>query len=195
MNTVAISAGQFAAAWLAGFGLGAVYALLRPLPKRLQGFADGVFILAVGYAWLQVSFRICRGDIRVIHLAGLLLGILAFRLTLGALLQPAVGRFYRSFGSAIRFVMHPVGKIFKKTGKSLKKLFASWKKSVTIKWRNRRHFPPHSGGNTHGKKIQSPQPVPAGLSAQQTPDQGSRGSGHRTVYGGADFPGSGTALR
>ena len=195
MNTVSISAGQFAAAWLAGFGLGAVYALLLPLPKKLQGLADGVFILAAGYAWLQVSFRICQGDIRVIHLVGLLLGILAFRLTLGKLLQRAVDRFYRHLGNTIRFLLLPVEKILKKTEKSLKKLFASGKKSVTIKWSNRRHFPSHSGGKTHGKKTQSPQPVPAGISAQQTPDQGSRSSGHRTVYGSADFPGSCTAVR
>ena len=93
MNTVTVSAGQFAAACLAGFGLGAVYALLRPLPNRLRGLTDGVFILAVGYAWLQVSFRICGGDIRMIHFAGLLFGIWAFRMTLGKPLQRAIGRF------------------------------------------------------------------------------------------------------
>ena len=195
MNAVSISAGQFAAACLAGFGLGAVYALLRPLPKRFQALADGVFILAMGYAWLQLSFGLCAGDIRMIHLAGLLLGILAFRLTLGKPLQRTVGKFYRSLGSTIRFLLRPMGKIMKKTGKSLKKLFASWKKSVTIKWRYLRHFLPHSGGKTHGKKKESLQPIPAGISAQQAPDQGSRGSGHRTVYGSADFPGSGAALR
>lgn len=195
MNGVAVSAGQLAAACLAGFGLGAVYALLRPLPKRMQGLADGLFILAFWYAWLQISFGLCAGDIRIIHLAGLLLGILAFRLTLGKLLQSAAGRFYRRLGATIRFLIAPVRKILIKTGKSLKKLFASGKKSVTIKWRNRKLFRPHSGGTTHGKKTKSPQPVPAGISAQQTPDQGSRGSGHRTVYGGADLPGGSAALR
>ena len=100
---------------LLGAALGGYYGFLRPLRPRRTALSDVLFSLGAGWVWLFHSFYLCRGDIREIHLAGLLLGILAFRLTLGTLLQPAVGRFYRGIGSTIRFVMHPVGKIFKKT--------------------------------------------------------------------------------
>ena len=74
MTAVAVSAGQFAAAWLMGMGLGAVYELLRPLRPRLTLFSDVVFVGVMLYAWVQLSFGICGGDIRMAQTAGLLLG-------------------------------------------------------------------------------------------------------------------------
>ena len=40
MTDIAVSAGQAAAALLMGFGLGAVYELLRPLRPRLTAISD-----------------------------------------------------------------------------------------------------------------------------------------------------------
>jgi hypothetical protein len=185
MTAVVVSAGQFAAALLMGMGLGVVYELLRPLRPKHTACSDGLFVAAVWYAWIYLGFGICGGDIRMVQVAGLLLGALAFRLTLGKLLQ----RVIFAISASVRQLFGPVRRFLKKIWNFQKKIFASGKKSVKIKWSNRRHLRRIPGGKAHGKKKKSLQPDPAGLSAQQAFDQDGRDRGHRTVYGGADFSG------
>ena len=180
MNAAAVSAGQFAAAFLLGMGLGAVYELLRPLRPRLTSFSDGLFAIALLYAWIHLSFGICGGDIRFVPTVGLLLGAYGFRLTLG-----------RPMETVVRRLVRPVSAFLKKIWIFFKKLFASGRKSVTIKWTNRRHSRRPPGGNIHGKEKKSIQPGAVGLPPQQAPDQNGSRHSHRTVYGGADLSGRG----
>lgn len=114
MTAVAASAGQFAAACLLGMGLGAGYELLRPLRSRLKGLSDALFVALALYAWLHLAFGICGGDIRMAQPAGLLLGALAFRLTLGKLMQAAVTAILRAVGRFARRLLRPVTRLLKK---------------------------------------------------------------------------------
>ena len=93
MNAVTVSAGQFAAGFLLGMGLGAVYEILRPLRPRLTALSDALFLSALLYAWVYLSFPICGGDIRLITTAGLPLGAYSFRLTLGRPAERLIRRF------------------------------------------------------------------------------------------------------
>ena len=185
MTAVAVSAGRFAAAWLVGMGLGLIYEVLRPLRPRLTALSDGLFVSCLLYAWVHLAFGICGGDIRMAQPAGMLLGALAFRLTAGKPLERVIKKLVRAMARAVA----PAAAFLKKRWKNLKKIFASGRKSVTIKWSNRRHPRRHPGGKTHGKKKEPLQPDPAGLPPQQAFDENGSGRSHRTVYGGADLPG------
>ena len=81
MTPPALAAWRFGVACLYGIGLGGVYGFLRPV--RPRSFADALFVAAMFYAWLQLSFAICRGDIRLGYTAGLFVGMAAWELTLG----------------------------------------------------------------------------------------------------------------
>ena len=104
-----------------GAGLGVVYGFLRPMRPRLTHLADLLFVLAAFYAWLYLSFAICRGQIRLAGTFGLAAGCIAWESTLGRLLRPVFFGFWR-----------PIGKIVKIFRKNAKKLFAFWKKWFTI---------------------------------------------------------------
>jgi hypothetical protein len=185
VTAVAVSAGWFAAAWLTGMGLGFIYELLRPLRPRLTALSDGMFTCCLLYAWLHLAFGICGGDIRMAQPAGMLLGALTFRFTAGKPLERIIKKLVRAMSRAVA----PAAAFLKKRWKILKKIFASGRKSVTIKWSNRRHPRRHPGGKTHGKKKESLQPDPAGLPPQQAFNENGSSRSHRTVYGGADLSG------
>ena len=78
------AAGRFLWACLLGLPLGAAYDFLRPLRPKFTAAADGLFLLAVGWAWLYLGFGICRGDLRLGYSAGLLAGGLIWEGTAGA---------------------------------------------------------------------------------------------------------------
>ena len=92
MTAVAVSAGQFAAALLMGLGLGAAYELLRPLRPRFTVLSDGLFAVCLLASWIELAFGICGGDIRMAQVGGLLLGAMAFRLTLGKAMAAVLDR-------------------------------------------------------------------------------------------------------
>ena len=112
MNAVTVSAGQFAAAFLLGTGLGVVYEILRPLRPRFTGFSDTLFVSAMLYAWIYLSFRICGGDIRVVTTAGLPLGAYSFRLTLGRPLEILIRRFVGPIAAFLKKIWIFVKKSF-----------------------------------------------------------------------------------
>ena len=68
-----VAAGRFGAALLLGAGLGLCYAFLRP-PGRRRWPGDLCFLLCALWAWVQLAFRICRGDMRGPYLLGLAAG-------------------------------------------------------------------------------------------------------------------------
>ena len=71
MTPPQVAAGRFLSALILGMGLGIVYAFLRPLGrKRWPG--DLVFVLCALWIWTELTFRICRGDVRMANMARLM---------------------------------------------------------------------------------------------------------------------------
>ena len=137
-------------AFLLGIPLGIWYGFLRPLRQKHVHLADGLFLLGCVWGWLELSFRICAGDLRVGYLAGAGLGGFLCEMTLGMVLRPIFRGFWQVIGKIWRFLLGNLKKIFKFT----KKLFASGEKWGTIKWNNRRNFRRKPGG-TYGKDHES----------------------------------------
>ncbi len=152
MTGPALDGWRFLCACGIGLALGAVYGFLRPLRPRHNGLSDLLFLPAMGYAWLYLSFAICRGDIRLGYTAGLFLGAAAWELTVGKLLRPVFRGFWQLVSRIWTGIWRPFRKIFKKIQKNAKKLFAIWKKWFTIIWTNRRKLRRGNGGAPNGKK-------------------------------------------
>ena len=129
MTAPALAAERFALALGLGLMLGAVYGFLRPLRPKFTALADGLFLLAVLDAWLELSFRICRGDLRLAYAAGLAAGGLIWEWTAGTLLRPVFATFWHMVGKLLGIFLFPL-KIF---SKYVKILFAYVKKWVSIK--------------------------------------------------------------
>ena len=111
MTAPAVAACRFGWACLIGAGLGGVYGFFRPLRLRRTAAADTLFLLVTVWAWTYLSFGICGGDLRLAYHAGMLLGGILFDRTLGRLLQPIFGWFWRCVGSLCAAIMLPA-KIF-----------------------------------------------------------------------------------
>ena len=136
MSAPAQVAGLLLRAFGVGLPLGLYYSFLRPLRRRT--LADLLFVPALIYAWLQVGFGICGGDLRLGYFAPMVLGaILAIRLP-GRWLAPAFRGFWRGLGGIARWIkafFREIAKFFqKKTVKIRKNIFAIRKKSGTIEW-------------------------------------------------------------
>lgn len=177
-----VAAWRFAIACLYGTALGVIYSFLRPLRPGRTALADGLFSLALLFVWLQLGFRICRGDLRFGYTAGLLIGILIWELTLGKLLRPVFFGFWAGIGCLLRWILYPLRKIFQKSRQFIKFIFASLKKWVTILWNNRRSVRRSTGG-PHDKIQKFPvvrkARIPKGIDTDK--DRGVGGS--RIVYG------------
>lgn len=133
MTVPAIAAQRFAASCILGAMLGIWYGFLRPLGPRHTLLRDLLFLPAALWAWLQLMFGVCRGDLRIWAFWGLILGVLLWDKTVGRLLRPLFSGFWGLIMKIINMFLFPWKKILEK----LKILFASWGKSVTIKWSNR----------------------------------------------------------
>lgn len=133
MMPPAVAAGRFATAFVLGLGLGLFYGFLRPLRRCRNWPADLIFLGGLFQAWLWHSFSLCRGDIRLWGLGGLLLGCVVWNWTAGRLLNSFFYRFWDGVRQIFRFFLWPFTKIFLFFIDFVKKLFASGKKSGTIK--------------------------------------------------------------
>lgn len=71
------------------------YGALRPLRRAHPYAADLLFSAALIYAWLQLSFALCDGDLRLGYTAGLFLGCILEEATLGFLLRPVFAAIWR----------------------------------------------------------------------------------------------------
>ena len=95
MMTAAEAGRRFLWGLLAGAVLGVLYSFLRPLRRVRQAPADLLFLLGAGWAWVYLSFAICRGDPRPAYLLGAIAGGLVTELTLGLLLRPVFSIFWK----------------------------------------------------------------------------------------------------
>ena len=134
MTAPAAAAGRFAAAVLLGLAAGLLYGFLRPLRRRRNWAADLVFLAGLTALWVYHSFAVCRGDIRLWGLLGLLLGCRIWDVTVGRLLRPLFSWFWGALRGIFKVFLWPFTEILKIFPVFVKKLFASGKKSGTIKW-------------------------------------------------------------
>lgn len=175
---------RFAVACFYGGLLGVVYSFLRPLRPKRTAFADSLFLLAFFFAWLQLGFQICQGDLRIGYTAGLLIGVFLWELTLGKLLRPVFFGFWTGLARILRWVLYPFQIFFQKMKQIGKILFASLKKWVTILWNNRRCMRRSTGG-PHGA-IQKPLGIhKTGIPKDLDTNKDRSVDGRRIVYGSA----------
>lgn len=111
-----------------GMGLGLFYGFLRPLRRRIHWPADLLFVAAAFYAWVYLSFGVCRGDIRMGATAAMGLGALTWEMTLGRLLRKPFFVVWKGISWLFGVIFLPIRKIFEITRKICKKVFASAKK-------------------------------------------------------------------
>lgn len=121
---------RLAAALALGFGLGLAYDFLTPLRRRRSALPDAVFVALTWWAWLWWGFGLCAGDLRLGGLAGMALGFFLWRSLTG---RRFVSVFAEFWGIVSKILRWPLQKA-KKSFLFLKKIFASWRKWVTIKW-------------------------------------------------------------
>lgn len=88
MTAPALAAHRFVCCCLLGAALGVYYEFLRPLRPRYTLAADTLFLTGCGWVWLLMSFRVCRGDLRLGYSAGLLAGGIGWDLVFGSLIAP-----------------------------------------------------------------------------------------------------------
>lgn len=142
---------RFTIALALGAGLGLFYGFLRPIRPRHSHLSDLIFLFGVGWAWLYLSFAVCRGDLRLGYHAGLLCGGFLWEMTVGRLLRPVFFGFWRLLERILRCFTTPIKGVLKKIPKYLNFLLASAKKKGTIKCNIRRHPRQKQGGTRHGK--------------------------------------------
>ena len=120
MNPPLLDAQRFGWACVLGVGLGILYGALRPFGRRHRHLADGLFVAGSFYAWLYLSFAICRGDLRLVYTCGLLVGCVGEEWTIGRLLRPVYGKIWDILAQTFSFCCHPFKKIFHKIRKFCK---------------------------------------------------------------------------
>ena len=101
-------------AWALGLGLvlGALYGFLRPLRRRIFWPADLIIVAASFWAWVYLSFGVCRGDIRMGATAALGLGALTWEMTVGKLLRKPISMLWKGIGWFLGLIFLPLRKIF-----------------------------------------------------------------------------------
>ena len=126
--TPAVSAFRLLISLLLGGALGILYSFLRPPGRKHRHLTDLFFSLGTAWVWICHSFTVCRGDIRVVYLAGMGTGFLLWETTAGRWLQPVFGMFWAFLAEVWRIFLFP----WKKFLDFSKILFASAEKWVTI---------------------------------------------------------------
>lgn len=125
----ATALGRFFGGVLLGAALGAVYGFLGPLRRKNPHWADALFLPPLFACVVVFAFAVCQGAPRLGLLCAPVLGGIAWERTAGRLFRPL---WVLIWGIVFRF-FSCVQKNFKKIPEIGKKLFASGKKSSTIK--------------------------------------------------------------
>lgn len=112
------------AACLLGAVLGVWYGFLRPLRPKHTMLCDGAFLAAAVWAWLELMFGVCRGDLRVGALLAMLLSAVVLDLTVGRFLYPVFRLFWGFWIRVMEILWIP----WKKFGK-LQKIYCHTEKN------------------------------------------------------------------
>lgn len=115
MTAPAVSARHLACSLLLGAALGVYYEFLRPLRPRHTRMADGLYLLGAVWAWLFLSFRVCRGDLRLGYTAGLAVGAAVWEWAFGPGLRPVFSGFWKMIRTILGAFFFPVKKFWKFT--------------------------------------------------------------------------------
>ena len=111
MTSPALALYRFAGAWLLGCGLGLWYEFLRPLRPRFTGASDLLFLAAAFWAWLQLGFGICQGDLRLAYNAGLALGCIFTGSAARPFLGPHFSVFWKFWAAGYWYIRSKMKKI------------------------------------------------------------------------------------
>ena len=114
MNAPALSARYFLTACLLGCIGGVYYGFLRPLRPKHTVLSDLLFLPVLIYLWLQLSFGVCKGDLRLGYTAGLAVGAVVFDRTAGIWIRPVFWGYWRGLDSIWGWLTQPVKNFFKK---------------------------------------------------------------------------------
>ena len=100
--------------WSLGLGIlcGIAYDFLDTPGRRFRKTCDGIFVLFFFRCWLELSFRICRGDIRLGCYLGMLAGVFLWQWRFGATGKGLFRRFWKMLAAIGAFLLFPVKKIF-----------------------------------------------------------------------------------
>ena len=88
MTAPALAAARFGAALAVGAILGPIYDFLHPPGARHKHFPDLIFVIFCFWAWVYLSFGLCRGDLRWAYTAGMGLGFWLYWISIGKCLRP-----------------------------------------------------------------------------------------------------------
>lgn len=116
-----------------GFGLGAVYWLLGALRHRFprtRFWADGAFLLLMGWCLAWLALVVSRGRYGMPHVLGLGLGATVWSVTLGPVFGPWFYRFWDALGRLGGLLLMPMKILAKKTKKISKISFQPGKNGV-----------------------------------------------------------------
>ena len=108
-------------ACLMGAGLGMFYGFLRPLRIKRNWPADLLFTLGAFWVWLELSFRVCGGDIRPVFTLALLGSAALWEGTAGKSLRPVFFGFWWFIGKIWSVLWAPFRFIHKKFANFVKK--------------------------------------------------------------------------
>lgn len=128
MNPPLLDIQRFGCACLLGLGLGILYGALHPLRRHHRHIADALFSAGLFYAWLYLSFAVCRGDLRLAYACGLPLGCISEERTLGRLLRPVYSKIWSILAHFLSLIFLFFKKIFAKFEIFVNFLFATGKK-------------------------------------------------------------------
>ncbi|MBR4989908.1 MAG: hypothetical protein IKY96_01985 [Oscillospiraceae bacterium] len=110
MTVPSVAALRFLWGCALGVALGIYYDFLQPLGSRHRTLADLLFLPGAAWAWLELMFRICRGDIRVSASLALILGMVLWELSFGGFSRHFFARFWGIFIGLIDIFLLPCKK-------------------------------------------------------------------------------------
>ena len=151
MTTPAEAAWRFLPALGLGCALGLLYCFLRPLRQRLRHLPDLIFSVCLLAAWVQLSFGVCRGDLRPVYTLFLFAACFLFDTAASPLLSPVFSWFWKMFFRFFAFLWGLLKNFSLKCKKIANFLFARRKKEGIIKCNNRMHLRRRTGGKPNGK--------------------------------------------
>ena len=108
MTAPALAAHRFLCSCGLGVLLGLGYDCLRPFRRSHPQLGDLLFLLLTFRLWLEQSFGLCGGDLRLGYSFGLLAGALVWEWTLGMLLRPVFDKIWEVAGAIAHILFLPV---------------------------------------------------------------------------------------
>ena len=120
MTAPALVAQRLLTAAILGAFTGLIFSFLKPLAEMHPVVSDLLFLPALYLAWIYLGFSVCQGDLRLGYTLGLLAGWGLWEITLGRVISPVFGTFWKVFGKIFHFLLFPVKKFLKKRNIGLK---------------------------------------------------------------------------